>query len=519
AGLVNLPAVHASVGEHVGLEYIAAVWRRIGVEVRIWEAPPGNDVTREVAEAGLDILGFSPFHTVAPAAFNMARAAKEACSRTHVVFGGVWSSFNAERILDLEPAVDSVCVGEGEDTAAELVEALRTGSDLSAIRGLVHRKDGHIVRNPGRPLRRDLDSLPFPARDMLAARLHLRPSGYIAQVSTSRGCTGTCTFCCINSICRLQGGPAWRGRSPENVVSELEILATKHGGPGYFFTDGDFLDPGRMGRERARTIARLMVERRVVSPFFAFMRSDDLCHPEGERTLELLCRAGLRKVYLGVESGSPETLRLYGKRATREHHVRAIELLRAMGVPVEIGYILMHPWATTSEIRENTAFLKDVGQAHLLSNMCVTVQLYNGAALTARAVEDGLLEADHDIMNPLAYRFLNPSIKKLSVALTHTAYSDWAKKLDMTLKHLDTWLTLSRPHARGDSAKTVAGVQALLDRAAEANLRFMARSCDLADTGWSPEAYREIEAELRRVCETIMAEAASMALPMPGASQ
>src|SRR5204863_1337200 len=129
-------------------------------------------------------------------------------------------------------------------------EALHSGGDLGAVPNLVYRNDGEIVSNPVIESVHDLDQIPFPARDQFD--FHDGRLAYI-RVSTSRGCTSSCTFCnaphARNLIAKEK---VWRGASPARVVDEIEHLVDTFGFNTFDFVDSTFEDPGGRAKGKAR---------------------------------------------------------------------------------------------------------------------------------------------------------------------------------------------------------------------------------------------------------------------------
>jgi len=181
------------------------------------------------------------------------------------VIGGPFLVTLSETILIAEPAFDFAILGEGEYACLELlVELEKTARDFSTIKGLVWKRGNHIVHNEIREPVPDLDTLPFPARDFLDTAQRDPVDGNIVEsirVVTSRGCIGTCTFCCVNLHNKTLKGKRWRGRSPMHVVDELEMLVREYGVRVFNFADSSFEDPGRRGKQRAREICEEIIRR------------------------------------------------------------------------------------------------------------------------------------------------------------------------------------------------------------------------------------------------------------------
>lgn len=140
-----------------------------------------------------------------------------------IILGGHFATFNASRLLVCYPLVDFIVCGEGEETFVELIAAIdgydrlktvpRPGSMpdsfgasvAASIPGLAWRRNGQVVINTPRPLIRDLDCLPPPDIDILAANISY-VNGF--TMTGSRGCFGRCGFCSVQSFY----SPAGRGR-------------------------------------------------------------------------------------------------------------------------------------------------------------------------------------------------------------------------------------------------------------------------------------------------------------------
>jgi hypothetical protein len=205
----------------------------------------------------------------------------------------------------------------------------------------------------------DLDALPFPGRtqDQLAV------TG--GNILGSRGCYGNCTFCCINNF--YGAGCQWRGRSPENIFDEAHMLLTMLHEHYLYFVDANFFGPGRNGQARVETIAQLLSSEKGLT-FGMECRVNDI----QTDSLRTLVDAGLRNVFLGVESASPSALKRMRKQTTNEQTINALTLLRNHGIEPHIGFIMFDPDSDLHDIRSNFDFLTS---HDLLRDLSCTVQL------------------------------------------------------------------------------------------------------------------------------------------------
>ena len=122
-----------------------------------------------------------------------------------------------------------------------------------------------------RPSVGDLDSLPFPVRDLLPEVLE--QTGY-ASLLSSRGCYGRCTFCSVNAFF-ARFGAKYRMRSVENVLAEMEELQRNYGVRNFAFNDANFIC-GRKGRERAFEFAEALLKRGIKARFSIQCRVNDV---------------------------------------------------------------------------------------------------------------------------------------------------------------------------------------------------------------------------------------------------
>lgn len=289
------------------------------------------------------------------ALYNFLETVKDQGLARYITVYGFYPTIAFEEILPKCTAIDSVIVGEPEITFTE----------LAAIPGVKPYLPGLAVRNRSggiscerRPLVEDLDSLPFPVRTDAAYRL---PE---VNIQGSRGCYGGCTFCYINPF--YGRGSRWRGRSPENIVAEIDAVMADRGATDFYFTDPNFFGPGEQGQERARHLSSLLKPRNI--RFGIEGRVNDI-HDE---TIAVLADAGLRHILIGLESGRDESLRRMNKRTTVAQNEKAIKILRKHGIEPNVGFIMFEPDSSLQDVRVNFEFLK---RNNLLHNLPVTANV------------------------------------------------------------------------------------------------------------------------------------------------
>jgi anaerobic magnesium-protoporphyrin IX monomethyl ester cyclase len=353
----------------LGMLYIATYLRENGVDVSIIdEAAQGfslNGIVDWVKKEDPDILGFSTCSSSGRKATLIAERVKEENPNIIIVLGNFYATFNAERILRKYPFVDVIVRGEGEYTSLELAKCLEKNGDLKKVLGINFREKNRIISTPDRPLIKDVDSLPFPDRELLDVDYHNITAGIVVAPKkfsgfvSSRGCVFQCRFC----GCRRLARDLWRSRSVENIVEELHLLSSQ-GYKQFLFVDDNFtLNPKRVIK-----ICRKLRRERVDVEFFAEGRVDH-CPQD---MLQEMVRANCKMIYFGIENASQKVLDYYDKRTTPQQAVDAVRKARRAGIDVIVtSFILGAPHETRGDIQNTLKYAQnlqaDIPQFNILA--------------------------------------------------------------------------------------------------------------------------------------------------------
>ncbi len=285
------------------------------------------------------------------AALAMIRAARQhPCT---VIISSADATDHPE--LYLRAGAHFVIIGEGEYTLRDLLHALtgRTDQPVATIPGLAHADPGsdRVVHTGPRPVIRDLDALPFPARDLVDMDryrdLWTRHHGYFSlNLVTTRGCPYHCNWCA-----KPIWGQTYNVRSPENVVAEMRVLKAHYDPDHLWFMDDIMgLQPGWLAR-----FADLVNRYRVRIPFKCLHRADLLLRP-GE--IDALHRAGCAIVWIGAESGSQRVLDAMEKGIRVEQIHTATRALHAHGIRVGLFIQFGYPGETWEDIRATLRLIR-----------------------------------------------------------------------------------------------------------------------------------------------------------------
>jgi radical SAM superfamily enzyme YgiQ (UPF0313 family) len=373
----------------MNLAYLASSLRQAGLRVAIadYEALPYSEdhLAELLQRLSPGVVGFSATTPTIGSAALLAQAVKRLRGDTVTVVGGSHASALPKETLEEFSFFDYLVRGEGELTLAELCLRLCDGGADREIRGIAYRSGGGVMVNPPRELVADLDSLPFPARDLLdySPRAGHSSRGFSnalrsGELFTSRGCPVACSFCAIQATF----GRSVRFRDPACIADELALMVREQQVNHVVIADDTFtLDP-----ERAAGICGILQRSGIRS-----WNCDTRVNTVTPELLRLMRRCGCEKVAFGVESGSPRLLEAMGKGITVEQVERAVCWAREAGIRhVEGNFII---GCDPSETREDLEQTQRLIQRLPWSFVSVSVVVpYPGTPLREKMLAAGLIE-------------------------------------------------------------------------------------------------------------------------------
>jgi radical SAM superfamily enzyme YgiQ (UPF0313 family) len=277
-------------------------------------------------------------------AFGMIEATRNYGARV-VVNGSDASDHTADY---LGHGASFILLGEAEATLLELCESLsgRSATDVEDICGLAYRRESSspLIRTPRRPLRRDLDGLPVPARDLFDVeryrRAWNRAHGFFSlNLVAGRGCPYRCNWCAKPIY-----GDSFHARAAEWVALEMRELRERFGADHLWFADDLFGINSRWVQEFSAQVER----HRAAVPFKMQSRADLI----NRQTAAALARAGCVEVWMGAESGSQKILDAMDKGIRVEQVAHARQSLHENGIRACYFLQFGYPGETWSDIRE-----------------------------------------------------------------------------------------------------------------------------------------------------------------------
>ncbi|MFC1557941.1 B12-binding domain-containing radical SAM protein [candidate division KSB1 bacterium] len=379
----------------IGLSTIASFMRLKDYSVKVISPTLENwsirKTAREIYKINPEVLGLSVIDVNAVNAMKLVEYLRKLGYKGFIVLGGYWATLSSHKILETFSQVDACVRGEGEYTFYELVKALGSGKDFKCIRGLSYRDGGNIIENENRPLVNNLDDFPLPARDYTERVINMDSA---PAIYTGKGCHGQCSFCSINAFYEHCSGDKIRTRSPANVVTEMEILIKNFELPYFTIVDDNFIMPGKKGAEYIEEFKQ-EIESRKLKLQFDLMCRVDLIDEELFRKLKSI---GLRRVFLGVESGHENGLKRFNKKITVEKSLKAIATLQNLGLEFTVALILADPWTNYEEFETNLNFMKKIRNTFdkdkLILSVSPKIVVHKYTAIYERLKTEGRLLGD-----------------------------------------------------------------------------------------------------------------------------
>ena len=327
----------------LALVAIASALDRNKVDVQIidgrLEADPGAAVTaasRGALCVGVSVLTGAPIHD----ALAVSRAVKRDHPQCPVVWGGWHPSLFANECL-AEPSVDVVVTGQGEDAFRDLVDRLIAGDTVGGIES--------------RPLK-DLNAFPSHDYSLIDVERYFALKGrrQLDYIS-SQGCRFRCAFCADPAVFSR----GWTGLAPERIAREVSELHARYRFDDLAFQDETFFTSS----QRIDALADQFLELALPITWTATLRADQACRL-GDELFAKAVRAGLRRVMVGVESGSQEMLDRLQKDMKLDQVRQAAGMCARHHVGAIFNFIVGFPGESEQSMQATLALAKELRRSN-----------------------------------------------------------------------------------------------------------------------------------------------------------
>jgi len=335
--------------EHIpmGLLSLAAQARVAGYDVHVLNlfAFAWQDIEQLIKETSADLFGLSCFTQNRRGTLMLAELIRQTHPKAHIAVGGPHASALPLEMLNQCNAIDTVVIGEGEQTFMELISRIETAQTTSGITGTVWNTSEGPRSAEARTLIDNLDALVPPTRYF---------DDHI--VLSARGCPWDCSFCASSAL----WGRGCRTHSATYVLDMLETLVKKHGQKAIAFKDETFT----ADRQRVLKLCRGIQERKLNIAWSCDTRADVL----DEELLSAMRASGCQRISLGVESAAPGILQRLNKNITPAAVQTATRLARRIGLPVRYYMIVGSPGETMATLQQSLTFVNEAGPTEVIYN-------------------------------------------------------------------------------------------------------------------------------------------------------
>lgn len=341
------------------------------------------DVVEQILRGRPDLLCFSVGTDNYQWACEIARAVKESMD-VPIIFGGIHVTAVPDRVIQ-NGFVDMVCVGEGEEAISELVRSMEEGKVDTDILNIWFKTEEGVKKNPVRPLIQDLDTIPYPDKDLFDRHIPIRNGKYMMM--TSRGCPYQCTYCYNNVLRRSVYGAEKkyvRQRSVEGVIGELKAMKKEYAFTNVAFMDDCFVTNRRWFREFARRY-----KEEIDLPYSCMAYTGQIDEEMGA----LLKESGCNRMMFGIQTMDKKTREEVLKRSfeTDEKIRRAISICDALSIPYSLDHIFGAPFADPLEHVRTAAFYSTTKAIRVC---CYALFYYPKTEITEDGIKAGILSRD-----------------------------------------------------------------------------------------------------------------------------
>lgn len=356
--------------------------REVFTETFVHYGMQAHELIEEIRKEEPDVIGFSTlFSLLAGETLKLCAAVKEVFPEKHIVLGGHHPSGAPYEMLE-SPAVDSVLVGEADETVIQFMEALNDLRPMESVRALVYRREDDSIVNTmdgvkaarkgdgwkyfhrkdaGIPL--DLDALPFPAWHLFNMQGYWKKSvrmgggDAIAErygvMFTSRGCPNACTFCASSLTSGYRG---YRTRTIDSVLDEIRWLVETYKVNEIHFADDNLF----VNKKRIKNILRVLAQK---FPDIIFCNTAGVeVNALDKEVVDLMAEANFHRAILAIEAGDEEVqINSVDKKVKLDRLPVIVGYLEEKNIDIKALYMIGFPGETRAQIDRTVTLARNLG--------------------------------------------------------------------------------------------------------------------------------------------------------------
>jgi len=300
-----------------------------------------------------NIIGISNNYTAhTKDILEISKIVKETCQESLLVIGGAHATI-AHNDLIKHKEIDIVARGEGETTFWEIIQTTYKKNDYENILGITYKKGNKIKINPDRPIIEDINTLPIPDRSLISYEKYLSHNDYyltmnkpVGTIFSSRGCPFKCIFCSTQKVWTNK----WRGRSPENIINEIEYLKNNYNIKEICFQDDQFMGNNKRVIELCNWIVKKKLKLSFIVPpgISPILINEDV--------IDAMVKAGFYRICLSIDVGT-ETAKVFVRKPIKLEKMRnIIKKANSKGLWTYATFVIGFPYQTEEDINKNIEF-------------------------------------------------------------------------------------------------------------------------------------------------------------------
>lgn len=343
----------------IGLGFITTAMKRAGFDFDLLDIDAhrysDTEVRTLVGKKKYDVVCMGCIVTGYRIVKSLARVIKELHPRAKIVAGNSVATSIAETLL-MKTGVDVAVISEGDETIVELLHAFAEDTPLDEVKGICFLRDGGVIRNPARPLIKDISSLPFIDFSLFDIDIYIEASRQHANdplpmkrdeirampVNTARGCVANCTFCY-----HVFKNAPYRYRNPDSIVREIKELISRYQINYILFWD----ELTFFSKKQTVALVDRMLAEDLRIHWAGSCRGNLFDCEDDLEIMEKMKKSGCVSMAYSLESSDPSILNMMNKRVSTEQFSAQTGLFHRAGIPVGTSIVLGYPQETPDTIR------------------------------------------------------------------------------------------------------------------------------------------------------------------------
>lgn len=329
--------------------------------------PVWLEVASVIKQFSPDVVGISSMTANYYSALMVAKITKNISDDITVIMGGKHPSALPEDVLE-NKEIDYVIVGEGE---IPLKQFLLNLTKYSEINGLVYRENGSIHKNKPIYLE-DLDVLPIPYFKSNINRYDFEENNNSAvtwNLIGARGCPFSCVYCASDKNIRY--------RSPHHIIEEIKHIKNRFHLNYFAFLDDSF----SLNKKRAFELCDLLAPEKV--NWRCSTRVDII----DEKLIKKMKESGCYEIAIGIETGSPRTMKLINKNISYPEIVTAVNLFKKYNILTTGYFIIGFPWEDEKDMYDTLSLIESLSLDDFEVNIATPLpgtKLFNDLVLNGK---------------------------------------------------------------------------------------------------------------------------------------